>query len=198
MGQLSVRLAAVAAFGLMAMLSGCKASVCGGLQGKSCEANEFCDFPQAAQCGAADQTGTCEAKPQVCNDLYAPVCGCDGKTYANECSANRVGISVASSGACDSGGGTGEEDASAPAHKTCGGIAALQCGKGEFCDYEVAAGGQGCDGTIADAAGVCETKPEVCTAIYAPVCGCDGKTYSSACNAHAAGASVASNGACKP
>jgi hypothetical protein len=43
---------------------------------------------------------------------------------------------------------------------------------------------------------VCKTRPEVCPAIYQPVCGCDDKPYPSACAASAAGISVAREGEC--
>ena len=77
------------------------AATCGGLIGKSCgSADSYCDYAIAASCGAGDQTGKCDAKPQFCPALVLPVCGCDGKTYNNSCEANRAGASVASSGAC--------------------------------------------------------------------------------------------------
>ena len=47
-----------------------------------------------------------------------------------------------------------------------------------------------------DASGKCSYKPEVCNKLYAPVCACDGNTYSNDCMAAAAGYSVSSQGAC--
>ncbi len=90
---------------------------------------------------------------------------------------------------------TPSRDAGQTTGRTCGGIAGLQCGADQFCNYEAPAG-QGCTGQIADAAGVCEATPDVCTDQYQPVCGCDKRTYSNRCEAHAAGVSVAKDGAC--
>ena len=74
---------------------------------------------------------------------------------------------------------------------TCGTIAGLACASPDsFCAMPVGS----CQ--IADGAGTCTPKPEVCTAQFEPVCGCDGNTYGNACAAAAAGMNIASEGEC--
>jgi hypothetical protein len=77
-----------------------------------------------------------------------------------------------------------------PRSRACGTIAGLRCESGEFCDF----GAGQCQ--IADAGGVCRPRPELCLQIFDPVCGCDKKTYSNACEANAAGAQIDHAGEC--
>jgi hypothetical protein len=65
---------------------------CGGLGGARCDTGQFCDYPDHS-CGAADQAGTCVAVPTACDASIAPVCGCNGVTYQNDCLRQAAGVS---------------------------------------------------------------------------------------------------------
>ena len=79
----------------------CPAEVaCGGRLGNTCAAGQFCAYSASAICGRADATGVCQARPNVCTREFAPVCGCNGQTYGNTCSASAAGTGVLHDGPC--------------------------------------------------------------------------------------------------
>ena len=75
-------------------------SICGGVMGTACEAKEWCNYAPDNACGSADGAGICMTRPEVCTMDYLPVCGCDGITYSNVCSAHAAGVSVGYVGTC--------------------------------------------------------------------------------------------------
>jgi len=79
--------------------------VCGGLLGRGCDTDQFCLFRDGS-CGAGDQTGTCQPR-QVGGVACAPgpVCGCDGKSYPNACTAHQAGTDTTATNGCITGSG---------------------------------------------------------------------------------------------
>lgn len=151
---------------------GACAETCGGIQGKLCPEGQLCDLPEG-MCRGADLQGICKPRPEVCTRDFRPVCGCDGKTYGNDCTRLAAGVQKAHDGEC---------------REEYGGCRSnADCDRAEFCAFRV--------GTCA-APGRCEPRPQACILIFRPVCGCDGQTYSNSCFAAQAGVSVRSQGAC--
>jgi hypothetical protein len=63
-----------------------------------CRKDDYC---AKASCTAIE--GVCERRPATCPDDGAPVCGCDGITYWNDCLRRQVGVAAATQGACPPG-----------------------------------------------------------------------------------------------
>jgi hypothetical protein len=73
---------------------------CGGFLGIPCEKGEFCEYP-AGTCDVADNMGVCVKIPVVCPAVFDPVCGCDGKTYGNDCERQTAMVSKDHDGPCE-------------------------------------------------------------------------------------------------
>jgi hypothetical protein len=61
-----------------------------------CSVDTYCN----KDTGDCDGVGACAAYPMLCQNIWIPVCGCNGQTYSNGCYAHRAGINVAYEGEC--------------------------------------------------------------------------------------------------
>ena len=141
------------------------------LDNEMCNEDEYCFFVEC-QLPTGEFSGECQPKPTACPDVWDPVCGCDGETYGNACEAAAAGMSVDHQGACS-----------------------VACYDNEACaaaDYCAKPSGE-CPGE-----GQCHGRPTLCPDVWAPVCACDGLTYSNECYAALAGFSVDYDGVCLP
>ena len=151
-------------------------------------------------CGLVQKWVKCtveEKKAEICTADYTPVCGDNGKTYSNKCSACSSGeIDAWTAGECPP-----------PVWTTC----TEEQKKAEICtlDYTPVCGDNGktysnkcvacSSGEItAWTAGECpppvwttcteeQKQNQVCTMEYVPVCGDNGKTYGNKCSACSSG-----------
>jgi hypothetical protein len=112
---------------------------------RECEGDAFCARPT---CDA--KRGVCERRPTFCEGSPAPVCGCDGLTYWNDCLRRARGQRAAISGECVVGRGT-----------VCGGPTGRGCPPGSMC-ARIAPPSPGGPSCAPDLPGVCWVPPAAC------------------------------------
>jgi len=95
--------AMIVALGLSVPLTGAAAvdvgQPCGGSMRLSCGARMWCDWP-AGKCNGSDVQGKCADIPAACPKSTRSVCGCDQRTYVNDCERIRAGVQKDRDGAC--------------------------------------------------------------------------------------------------
>ncbi|MEW6427257.1 MAG: CxxxxCH/CxxCH domain-containing protein [Thermodesulfobacteriota bacterium] len=144
-----------------------------------CGTTAFCDSAPNT-CGGG---GVCKPLPESCVALWAPACGCDGRSYGNDCEAARAGVAVDTSGqSCQVACTDGDGDGYAPQGGVCG---AADC---DDTDPQVHPGGvEICgDGIDQDCSGADLATPPLHDATNAIVCqdchsGAGGQPVDTAC-----------------
>jgi hypothetical protein len=153
---------------LVAFVSACDTGA--GRIDAACRSNDDCEATELCATGTCeDGLGQCVPVPMTCEDTVSYVCGCDGRTYDNDCLAAQARVRLQSSQACS-------------------------CADNSQCvDEQICA----LDGSCSNV-GRCLPKPDACDPTDTQqVCGCDGVTYQNACAASRAGARVSALGACE-
>ena len=184
-------------------------------RGAACPSGMVCDLNVTGRCFASTAGGSCIVRPTSCPPGGDAVCGCDGKTYNNDCFRQLAGIQLDHKGACVPAATCGASSCTSGqsccsdcvGNKFCeaGACSAVPspcltcrgsatCPSGSYCatsaagDFRTRCNPMG--------SGYCAPRPGTCTAPIAPVCGCDGKTYDNDCRRRMAGVNLDHVGAC--
>jgi hypothetical protein len=83
---------------------------CGGPGKITCNSALWCQTG-GGQCKAEDAAGTCDKAPAFCMRVSRPVCGCNGKTYANDCERQKAKVQLDHAGPCPKEPGEGKPKA---------------------------------------------------------------------------------------
>ncbi|MCA9647597.1 MAG: hypothetical protein H6718_32220 [Polyangiaceae bacterium] len=123
---------------------------CGGPAQVQCNAGQYCDKPDGADCGPGPCFGTCKLSPEGCVTAEClGVCGDDGKVYCNACEAHKAGVDDVAGDSCNlNGKGIGDTCQTDP-----------ECQGGLKCCYPC--GIAGCDNQcmVPDESGECPLFP---------------------------------------
>ena len=119
------------------------------VDGQYCALDDSCENP-----------GSCLDRPESCEPVSEPVCGCDSNTYENACEAAQAGVRVSANGACG-------------------------CETNEDCASE-----EYCDALVCDGPGNCALRNDPSCEPGGPVTGCDGVLYENQCVAAEEGVRV--------
>ena len=76
---------------------------CGGFAGPLlCMDGQICDIKVEHACKPSNLPGVCTTRPTECvTGVWAPQCGCDDKTYGNECERLLAGVEFKHEGPCE-------------------------------------------------------------------------------------------------
>ncbi len=73
--------------------------ICGPILHGACDPGLFCEH-SAGTCKLLGGTGKCVSIPDVCASVVLQVCGCNGKTYANDCERIKAQVRKNHDGPC--------------------------------------------------------------------------------------------------